>query len=139
MNKNEFIAKLQMVYVGDTNALGELTNAYVDLQRQLEEKDKIINETIKYINNTIVAEYSSEEIINIHEFWFVKKIRIFYFLKSKFYAISEMNAIEIYNILCKELNFNTMIELHKLILHKMTYLEDKPINYCEPSKGSEIK
>ena len=45
-----------------------------------------------------------------------------------FYAISEMNAIEIYNILCKELNFNTMIELHKLILHKMTYLEDKPLN-----------
>ena len=59
--------------------------------------------------------------------------------KPNFYAISEMNAIEIYNILCKELNFNTMIELHKLILHKMTYLEDEPINYCEPSKEGEIK
>ena len=54
------------------------------------------------------------------------------------YAISEMNAIEIYNILCKELNFNTMIELYKLILHKMTYLEDKPVNYCEV-EGREIK
>ena len=57
----------------------------------------------------------------------------------KFYAISEMRAIEIYKILCKELNFDTMIELYKLILHKMTNLADEPVNYCEPARGSEIK
>ena len=36
------------------------------------------------------------------------------------------------NILCKELSFDKMIKLHKLILHKITYLEDEPIltSYC---------
>ena len=61
--------------------------------------------------------------------------------KPTFYAISEMSAIEIYNILCKELNFNKMIELHKLILYKVTYLEDEPIltSYCYKAndKGNE--
>ncbi len=60
-------------------------------------------------------------------------------VQPTYYAISEMDAIKIYEILCKELNFNTMIELHKLILHKMTYLNDEPVNYCKLNKGSEIK
>ena len=47
---------------------------YKEIINYIEEKGEVINEAIKYINNTVVAEYGSEEIINIHEFWFVKKI-----------------------------------------------------------------
>ena len=42
------------------------------------------------------------------------------------YVVSMMPAIELYEILCRELCFNEMIELYKLIKHKMEFLDDKP-------------
>ena len=42
------------------------------------------------------------------------------------YAVSLMSADDLYEVLCKELSFNKMIELYKLIKHKMEFLYDKP-------------
>ena len=42
------------------------------------------------------------------------------------YAVSLMSADDLYEVLCKELSFNKMIELYKLIKHKMEFLDDKP-------------
>ena len=42
------------------------------------------------------------------------------------YVVSMMTSIELYEILCRELSFNGMIELYKLIKHKMEFLDDKP-------------
>lgn len=50
------------------------------------------------------------------------------------YVVSMMDADDLYEVLCKELSFNKMIELYKLIKHKMEFLDDKPrmtIGYCE--------
>ncbi len=48
-----------------------------------------------------------------------------------YYVVSEMSAYELYKVLCKELSFNTMIELYKLINHKMQFLDDEPrIELC---------
>lgn len=42
------------------------------------------------------------------------------------YVISGMSVDDLYEVLCKELNFNKMIELCKLIKHKMEFLDDEP-------------
>lgn len=42
------------------------------------------------------------------------------------YAVSLMSADDLYEVLCKELSFNKMIELYKLIKHKIEFLDDKP-------------
>ena len=42
------------------------------------------------------------------------------------YVVSNMSADDLYEILCKELSFNKMIELYKLIKHKMEFLNDEP-------------
>lgn len=44
------------------------------------------------------------------------------------YVVSIMSAYDLYEVLCKELNFNKMIELYKLIKHKMDFLNDEPKN-----------
>ena len=42
------------------------------------------------------------------------------------YALGDMNPIDIYDVLCHELSFNDMIEVYRLIKHKMTFLDDEP-------------
>ncbi len=59
MTKEEFIAKLQMVYFGDRNVFNELVSAYNDLQKR-------IDKAIEY--NTIISNsdyvYSQDEVAN---------------------------------------------------------------------------
>lgn len=44
MTKEEFIGKMQMVYIGDKNALNECTQEYLRLR-------EVISKAIEYINN----------------------------------------------------------------------------------------
>ena len=44
MTKEEFMAKLQMVYVGDKNAFNELVTAYDDLQQRIDKLNKYMEE-----------------------------------------------------------------------------------------------
>lgn len=44
------------------------------------------------------------------------------------YIISMMKPVDLYDVLCRQLSFDKMIELYKLIKHKIEFLEDKPIN-----------
>ena len=69
MNKEELIGKLQMVYVGDTNALNELIGYYdglkqgIDelqqenqkLKEQLQQKEDIVNKAKEYIKKHLNA------------------------------------------------------------------------------------
>ena len=49
MTKEEFIAKLQMIYVGDKNAFNELISAYDELQKRIDKAiEYISNETFDY-------------------------------------------------------------------------------------------
>lgn len=57
MNKEELIGKLQMVYVGDKNALNELICYYTILKRGIDELQQdtqkykeVIDKAIEYIN-----------------------------------------------------------------------------------------
>lgn len=43
-----------------------------------------------------------------------------------YYEVSTMNAYDLYEVLCEEMSFGRMIELYKLIKHKMEYLNDEP-------------
>lgn len=68
MNKEELIGKLQMVYVGDKNALNELIGYYDGLKQGIEELqqenqkykeviDKAIKELNDYLNiNTVIRD-----------------------------------------------------------------------------------
>ena len=68
MNKGELIGKLQMVYVGDKNALNELIGYYDGLKQGIEELkqenqkykeaiDKAIKELNDYLNiNTVIRD-----------------------------------------------------------------------------------
>lgn len=49
-------------------------------------------------------------------------------LDKNAYAISVMKPVDLYDALCKELSFNKMVELYKLIKHKMEFLTDEPRN-----------
>ena len=58
MNKEELIGKLQMVYVGDKNALNELIGYYDglkqgidELQQQNQKYKEVIDKAIEYIEN----------------------------------------------------------------------------------------
>lgn len=48
-------------------------------------------------------------------------------LDNTYYAISEMDINHLYGVLCKELSFEKMIKLYKLINYKIHYLEDEPV------------
>lgn len=50
---------------------------------------------------------------------------------KEWYCLQDMNADNIYNALCTELKFWTMIEVYRLIKHKIETLEDETRNYCE--------
>ena len=58
MNKGELIGKLQMVYVGDTNALNELIGYYDGLKQGIEELQQenqkykeVIDKAIEYLDD----------------------------------------------------------------------------------------
>lgn len=60
MNKEEFIGKLQMVYVGDRNAIEEIISEYDRLNNLITELEKYCNEEIidydKAIDSKILSE-----------------------------------------------------------------------------------
>ena len=56
-----------------------------------------------------------------------------------YYAVSELSAYKLYEVLCKELSFNTMIELYKLINYKMQFLDDEPRMELSCLKDSDNK
>ena len=67
MNKGELIGKLQMVYVGDTNALNELIGYYDGLKQGIEQLQQenqkykeVIDKAIEYIydNDLFHEEYN---------------------------------------------------------------------------------
>lgn len=74
MNKEELIGKLQMVYVGDRNALNELIGYYDGLkecieivQQQNKKYKEVIDKAIEYINKHIKDDYycrKSDYLIN---------------------------------------------------------------------------
>lgn len=57
------------------------------------------------------------------------------------YVISLMGANDLYETLCKELSFDKMIKLYKLIKHKMEFLDDEPRMEiaCYNLKDSDVK
>ena len=65
MNKEELIGKLQMVYIGDINALNEMIGYYDGLKEVIEmvqqenkELHNKIDKAIKYINDRMIVEQS---------------------------------------------------------------------------------
>ena len=62
MNKEEIIGKLQMVYVGDKNALNELIGYYDGLKQGIEELQQENQKYKEVINKAI--EYTEEHRIN---------------------------------------------------------------------------
>lgn len=68
MNKEEFIGKLQMVYVGDKNAFNEivednqkLKNEVVYSKVEIDRLNNIINELEKYIHNELVLDFYNDD------------------------------------------------------------------------------
>lgn len=49
---------------------------------------------------------------------------------NTYYDIKNMSGREIYEALCRELSFNKMIELERLIQHKMNFLDDEVYDKC---------
>ena len=63
MNKEELIGKLQMVYVGDINALNELIGYYdglkqgiEELQHQNQKYKEVIDDAIQFIKDTCIEQ-----------------------------------------------------------------------------------
>ena len=54
MNKEEFIGKLQLIYVGDKRASEEIISEYDRL-------NNIINELEKYIHNELVLDFYNDD------------------------------------------------------------------------------
>ena len=70
-----------------------------------------------------------------------KEGKIYIEVGKNAYVISMMNGYDLYEILCKELSFNEMITLYKLIKHKMEFLNDEPrMEFaCYELKDSDVK
>ena len=51
MNKEEFIGKLQMVYVGDRNAFNEIVSVYDNLQQEKEDYKSRCEKAIELYEN----------------------------------------------------------------------------------------
>ena len=76
MTKEEFIAKLQMVYVGDRNAFNELVSVYIELQQKnvelnnindklssaLESAEQRLDKAIDYLKET-AFDFGTDEMI----------------------------------------------------------------------------
>ena len=68
MNKGELIGKLQMVYVGDTNALNELIGYYDGLKQGIEQLQQenqkykeVIDKAIEYINKMFETGFYNDD------------------------------------------------------------------------------
>ncbi len=68
MNKEEFIGKLEMVYVGDRNAFNEivednqkLKNEVVYSKVEIDRLNNIIDELEKYIHNELVLDFYNDD------------------------------------------------------------------------------
>ena len=68
MNKEEFIGKLEMVYVGDRNAFKEivednqkLKNELVYSKVEIDKLNNIINGLEKYIHNELVLDFYNDD------------------------------------------------------------------------------
>ena len=68
MNREEFIGKLEMVYVGDRNAFNEivednqkLKNELVYSKVEIDRLNNIINELEKYIHNELVLDFYNDD------------------------------------------------------------------------------
>ena len=68
MNREEFIGKLEMVYVGDRNAFNEivednqkLKNEIVYSKVEIDRLNNIINELEKYIHNELVLDFYNDD------------------------------------------------------------------------------
>ena len=78
MNKEELIGKLQMVYVGDINALNELIGYYDGLKQvteELQQENARLKDKLKDIKKILDADCCVENIyqamcqyLNIHDF-----------------------------------------------------------------------
>ena len=76
MNKEELIGKLQMVYVGDKNALNELIGYYDGLRQGIEElkqENQKYKDVIDRIRKEINEEYSIMG-VEVVENWVLKDI-----------------------------------------------------------------
>ena len=60
MNKEEFIGKLQLIYVGDKRASEEIVSEYDRL-------NNIINELEKWIKENNLGKYRTENVVNTDE------------------------------------------------------------------------
>ena len=68
MNKGELIGKLQMVYVGDTNALNELIGYYDglkqgidELQQENQKYKEVIDKAIEYIQKMFETGFYNDD------------------------------------------------------------------------------
>ena len=64
MNKEELIGKLQMVYVGDINALNELIGYYDGLKQGIEELQQERNQFKEYTNHNYDEGKKKQQIID---------------------------------------------------------------------------
>lgn len=74
MNKEEFIGKLQMVYVGDRNAFNEivednqrLKNLLVYSKVEIDRLNNIIDELEKWIKENNLGKYRTENVVDTDE------------------------------------------------------------------------
>lgn len=54
MNREEFIAKLQMVYVGDRNAFNEIVGVYDNLKEENQRLNNVLNELERHLEQEIL-------------------------------------------------------------------------------------
>lgn len=91
MNRDEFIGKLQMVYVGDRNAIDEivednqkLKNEVVYSKVEIDRLNNIINELENFINNEIFTALDKKHVFN-------EEADTFYKVLDKLKALKENN------------------------------------------------
>lgn len=51
MNRDEFLGKLNALYVGDKNCLEELITTYDEKDKEIERLNNVINKIDEYVNN----------------------------------------------------------------------------------------
>lgn len=82
MNKEEFIGKLEMVYVGDRNAFNEivednqrLKNEVVYSKVEIDRLNNIINELEKFLNKVVETGSSIEQITCKNIFNYLQELK----------------------------------------------------------------
>ena len=75
MNRNEFIGKLQMVYVGDRNAFNEIVEDNQKLKNEVVYSKVEIDRLNKLLDETRLSELHKEYIINELEKWVKEDVK----------------------------------------------------------------